>query len=294
MNISLAETKGGIQVKRIKATALAACVLVGVAGLTIFPSGHKTEAALAVIDAKNIEEAIKTAIQTANILTQEQKKVLLQVINMKPFDINVQKNFTAEGDAQEQKVMQEILQRKGASTPASTIQAVWTERIGNIEGLLNGSISYQDVIEAESKREKLLHDTYLDAAKAAKMSSQNNGTLITNTQGIIMNSNSAEGALQAAQAGNALNAQQIYGIANATGLLNHLVQMEATKYEKEAVEEVEKLNLAKQTKAEAQTVNDSIEEKKTEAAANQTSLSSAITDPAFENIFGVPGGLSGK
>ena len=292
MSIGLAETKGGIRVKRIKTTALVACVLVGVAGLTIFPTGHRTEAAIAVIDAKNIEEAIKTAIQTANILTQEQKKVLLQVINMKPFDINVQKNFTAEGDAQDRKVMQEILQRKGAANPASTVQAVWTERISNIEGLLNGSITYQDVIEAEAKREKLLHDTYLDAAKAAKMSSENNGTLIANTQGIIMNSNSAEGALQAAQAGNALSAQQIYGIANTTGLLNHLVQMEATKYEKEAVEEVEKLNLAKQNKAAAQTVNDSIDEKKKEAATNQTSLDSAVSDSSFEDIFGVPAGSS--
>lgn len=275
-------------------TAITTVTLLGLTGFIMLPAGHRTEAAIAVIDAKNIEEAIKTAVQTSNILTQEQKKVLMQIANMKKFDIDVQKNFTAEGDAQEQKVMQEILQRKGTSTPASTVQAVWTERIGNIEGLLNGTISYQDVMEAEAKREELLHDTYLDAAKAAKMSSQNNGTLIENTQGILMHSNSAEGALQAAQAGNALNAQQVYGIANATGLLNHLVQMESTKYEKEAVEEVERMNLAKQTKATAQTVNDAIESEKTSNASTKTDIGDALNDPSFEGLFGIPGGITGK
>lgn len=277
-----------------KMTAITTVTLLGLTGFILLPAGHRTEAAIAVIDAKNIEEAIKTAVQTSNILTQEQKKVLLQLTNMTPFDINVQKNFTAEGDEQERKVMQEMLARDGSSKKNSTIQAVWSDRIGNIESLLSGSMSYSDVYEAEQKREKLLHDTYLDAAKAAKDSSANNATLIANSQGIIENSNHAEGALQAAQAGNALNAQQIYGITNATGLINHLVQMESTRYEKEAVENLEKMNIAKQTQAEAQTVSDSIESEKASNASTKTSLGDALNDSSFEGLFGIPGGITGK
>ena len=38
-------------------------------------SGH-ADAAIAVIDVKNIEEAVKTAVQTANILDKEQQQLL--------------------------------------------------------------------------------------------------------------------------------------------------------------------------------------------------------------------------
>ena len=48
----------------IKKTALASAVVAGVAAsfVTMLPTIQKTEAAIAVIDQRNIEEAIKTAI----------------------------------------------------------------------------------------------------------------------------------------------------------------------------------------------------------------------------------------
>ena len=63
---------------------------------------HKTEAAVAVFDQKNIEEAIKTAIQTANILTTEQKELALMILDAKKLDLGMlqkwgQKNNDAGG-----------------------------------------------------------------------------------------------------------------------------------------------------------------------------------------------------
>ena len=63
----------------IKKTAIVTGIVVGVASCftAMLPESHITEAAIAVIDEKNIEEAIKTAVQTAKILTEEQKQLAL-------------------------------------------------------------------------------------------------------------------------------------------------------------------------------------------------------------------------
>lgn len=63
---------------------------------------HKTEAAVAVFDQKNIEEAIKTAVQTAKILTTEQKELALMILDAKKLDFGMlqkwgQKNKDAGG-----------------------------------------------------------------------------------------------------------------------------------------------------------------------------------------------------
>ena len=61
--------------KWLKKTAVVSCVVgVLVSFAAMVPTSHSTEAAIAVFDAKNIEEAIKREIQTAKILTEEQKQ----------------------------------------------------------------------------------------------------------------------------------------------------------------------------------------------------------------------------
>ena len=78
--------------KWLKKTAVISCTVGVLASFTaMIPTSHSTEAAIAVFDAKNIEEAIKIAIQTAKILTEEQKQLALQIFNEK----NLRRN--AEG-----------------------------------------------------------------------------------------------------------------------------------------------------------------------------------------------------
>ena len=59
----------------------------------MLPTSHRTEAAIAVIDEKNIEEAIKTAIKTAEILREEQKQIALMILNMKKLDVSMLKEL---------------------------------------------------------------------------------------------------------------------------------------------------------------------------------------------------------
>ena len=68
----------------LRKTSVVSCVVGVLASFTaMIPTSHSTEAAIAVFDKKNIEEAIKTAIQTAKILTKEQKQLALQILNTK-------------------------------------------------------------------------------------------------------------------------------------------------------------------------------------------------------------------
>ena len=70
--------------KWLKKTAVVSCAIGVLASFAaMVPTSHSTEAAIAVFDAKNIEEAIKIAIQTAKILTEEQKQLALQILNTK-------------------------------------------------------------------------------------------------------------------------------------------------------------------------------------------------------------------
>ena len=76
--------EGEEKMKWLKKTAVISCAVGVLASFTaMIPTSHSTEAAIAVFDAKNIEEAIKIAIQTAKILTEEQKQLALLIFNEK-------------------------------------------------------------------------------------------------------------------------------------------------------------------------------------------------------------------
>ena len=78
----------------LKKTAVVSCVVGVLASFTaMIPTSHSTETAIAVFDKKNIEEAIKTAIQTAKILTEEQKQLELQILNIKKPSDTMPKGF---------------------------------------------------------------------------------------------------------------------------------------------------------------------------------------------------------
>ena len=80
--------------KWIKKTAVISCAIGVLASFAaMVPTSHSTETAIAVFDAKNIEEAIKIAIQTAKILTEEQKQLALQILNKKKPSDNHRRAF---------------------------------------------------------------------------------------------------------------------------------------------------------------------------------------------------------
>lgn len=241
-----------------KIAAMASGVMLGLGAATMvfIPSNSRTEAAIAVIDEKNIEEAVKTAISTAKILTEEQQQLAMMILNTKKLDAGVLDKITEMSKKGQQQILDERNGRDGIAKASTTAAEAWNARMGNVEALLNGQITAYDAVVAERNRQKALHDTYQDAARAAKLAEEQNIKVGKDTEELLKSMKNAEGAVQAIQNNTAMNAQQVYSLATMTNMLNHLVQMEATKYEKETIEELENLNRTEEAKKVANEVAD--------------------------------------
>ena len=142
---------------------------------------HHSEAAVAVIDEKNIAEAIKTAISTANILTTEEKELALMILDAKKINMDMltgwmEKNKAADTFCKTPDIMQDIgiLKQQGkvpsilnANTSAT---AILMNEIGSIEDAMNGKQTIVDLYMQTQKNHKALDATYRAAAERAKAS----------------------------------------------------------------------------------------------------------------------------
>ena len=189
-----------------KKTAVVSAVVVGVAAsfTAMLPTSHKIEAAIAVIDEKNIEEAIKTAIQTAKILTEEQKQVAMQILNMKKLDISMLETLMKRNEEKEKMPLSgDMMIPTGIINDKNkSVEAVWQERIGNIEDVINGNMTVYDMARQEQKRQKAIHEASKGTAQAAQQTIQFDRQNMEDAKKALEASNNAEGQQQALQAGN--------------------------------------------------------------------------------------------
>lgn len=122
-------------------------------------SGH-ADAAIAVIDVKNIEEAVKTAVQTANILDKEQQQLLLMMLNNKKLDTQQLADYLKQQQASYHEVWDEHEMYTGIGSigksagtkkkdptvidgcfgPGHTsLDYDWKTKLGSIDDILNGA-----------------------------------------------------------------------------------------------------------------------------------------------------------
>ena len=190
---------------KIKGKILAASLALGISAgaVAMIPNSHHSQAAIAVIDQRNIEEAIKTAIQTANILTEEQKQLALMVLNAKKLDENIlttwaQANIKKRNESKQGDILypDSILQKN------KSIEAEWNQRMGNIEDLLNGNATVYDVVLQEQKRQKAIQQAAKETAQAAQQTVKIDEQNLEDAEAVLEASNNAEGQQQAMQAGN--------------------------------------------------------------------------------------------
>lgn len=235
-------------------------------------SGH-ADAAIAVIDVKNIEEAVKTAVQTANILDKEQQQLLLMMLNNKKLDTDQLSAYLKQQQASYQQVWDEsgmytgigsigssIQKKKGSGSILTTttggcfgdssVDADWKAKLGSIDDILNGS--WKDLpgakndgcfgtgrvtipwdVTKERTQQKVLSNTYKDAAKSATNADGLNEVLADTTAKALEDSNNAVGELQALQSGNVINAQGVQAILRMSQTYNRIIQAEAAHYEAE-------------------------------------------------------------
>ena len=219
----------------IRKTAIVTGVVVGITAGTVgmLTVSHRSEAAIAVIDQKNIEEAIKTAIQTANILTEEQKQLALQILNMKKLDVNKLQREQAilAGDA--------VLPPGILGDKDKSVEAVWDERMGNIEDVINGNITVVDMTLQEQNRQKALHETAKGTAEVAKQTMTIDKQSMTDAQKALEASNEAEGQQQSIQAGNYLLYDILGSVVNGNRSKAHMAASMAAYFDAQVQEKAE-------------------------------------------------------
>ena len=214
----------------------------------MFPSVHHAEAAVLVIDKQNIEEAIKTAINTASILTDAQKQLALQILNMNKLDASSLESYLKAQKTDKTNVLSEHDEMLGALEKKSSVSSFWSNELGSAESVLNGNETLYDFYSNSQKRIKALDSTNESAAKAAKNAQTWDENLLGNVSDALNDSNNAEGNLQAVQASNVIQAQQTAALINGNELLAQQTAMQAVNLQRENMERTESLKLEENSK----------------------------------------------
>ena len=225
--------------KRLQTAVIIGCLL----GVTV-PFGamaisHRpADAAIFVIDEKNIAEAVKTAITTANILTTEQQELAFKLLDAKKLDLKIiadflQKHTNVQVQMKEGNFTKtpDQLRSMGLSTGIlnqhTSVQSVLMDEIGSIESVLNTESSLVDPYHESVKNHRILDATYQDAARSAQNAQRAGETLNKGVQQAVEASNSAEGEQQLLQSGIQIAAANYYMNRNTNELLANLLAMQA-------------------------------------------------------------------
>lgn len=228
--------------KWLKKTAVVSCAVGVLASFAaMVPTSHSTEAAIAVFDAKNIEEAIKIAIQTAKILTEEQKQLALQILNMKKLDVSMLEELMRRNEEKEKAPLSgDMLMPPGLLNDGSkSVGALWDERIGNIEDVINGNMTVYDMVVQEQKRQKAIHEASKSTAQAAQQTIQLDRQNMEDAKKALEASNKAEGQQQVLQAGNYLLYDILQSVSAGNRERAHMAASMAAYYDSKIQEQAE-------------------------------------------------------
>ena len=242
--------------KRLQTVVICGCLL-GISvpfGAMIFHENRapRAEAAVLVYDAKNVAEAIKTAITTADILTNEQKQLALMLLDAKKFDKGVLMKWLAGNEEAQQITGQvigwlgkrmdvwgvtidpEVVRQMGKS-PAilnqkSTTGDILIKHIGSINTVLDKNRTLVDPHLESSKNHRVLDSTYQAAAARAQTSQKVTESINKTINEALERANNAEGESQILQAQTAILAASVLQNADEKDLLANLLAAQAEKY----------------------------------------------------------------
>lgn len=201
-------------------------VLAFAGGVLVNSSYRSSEAAIAVYDAQNVAEAIKTAINTATILTETQKQLVLEILNTKRININTlasifneQKNADDDflsGDAT-------IGAIPGLLNKDTTVENVLINEIGSVQDVFDENKTLVDLYLDTQKNIKALEATYKDSVQAAENAGKSSEKLMTSVNEAVDTANNAEGQLQVQQAQIAVSTANFMETKNTNQLLSQLM-----------------------------------------------------------------------
>ena len=226
----------------MKKTAVVSGIVIGVAACftSMLPTSHRTEAAIAVIDEKNIEEAIKTAIQTANILTEEQKQLALMLLNMKKLDIGMLEELMKRNEDKNKAALAgDLIYPDGIINENESIEQIWSERMGDIEDVINGNATVYDIVTQEQRRQKAIHQSSKETAFIAQQTIKLDKQNMEDARKALEASNKAEGQQQVLQAGNYLLYDILQSVSAGNKAKAHMAASMAAYYDSKVQEQAE-------------------------------------------------------
>lgn len=207
------------------------------AGLGMFAAARPASAAVLVYDAKNVAEAIKTAITTADILTNEQKQLALQIINMTQMNGNALGQFLQGMQKEQRYPMDEKDGQIGVLSTKTTPQAFLDDCFPDLDMVLNGQMTAMDAYEASKKSLKALQQTNTDALRMAKATQNLADDVSASTMEALTNSQNAKGNLEAQQANTQVQAAGVMALVHGNNLLANIGSAQALQYQKELQDE---------------------------------------------------------
>ncbi len=220
---------------KFKKSAIILGIFMGCAGVFggMVMKNHSSEAAVAVWDEKNIAEAVKTVLNTTNILTEEQKKIALELLNMKSLDPQNLIRIIQRNANRQQDIWNEEGAYSGVLAGKKSVPAVWDEAFGNVDLILDGQISPQDVGKITASTIRILDRTNKDAAEAARAQQDRIKESEQKVNDLLEQSKNAEGEMQAHQISHALDAEKVYAIDDNTKMVSHIATLKATEMQQQ-------------------------------------------------------------
>lgn len=203
------------------------------AGINMANMSKGTEAAVLVMDEKNIEQAIEEVIRTTKILNTEQQNLLIQMLQSKKFDISILEKM-AKISKDSNGVLDDCLGTyKGILSTSTTADSFIRSEIGVVDDIFNGNITVYDAYKHFEKSIKTGEKIAQDAAATAKMAQEIGRNTAKATSEGLENTNKAEGTNEILQAGNNMSAASNDVTRALVQVESNMLAIEAARYQTE-------------------------------------------------------------
>ena len=234
--------------KKIGIAALGMVLCFGATIAAMVPTSRSAEATVMVFDPKNVEEAVKTAKQTMDILTETQKQYLMFVLNMKKFEPEKILRFVGQHDENVKKLVEMYDKYNRIVKDSESMAAAVQSDISRIERIGDGDYDMLlDILLGKQTSIQQRIGVVGDAAKMANDIANNGNSLLEQAKEIQEASANAESEVQQIQAGNEQQRLTTTAVVGQTNQLNAVVQMMVNKESRELTEQAAAVAKAKNT-----------------------------------------------
>ena len=218
---------------------------------------RRAEALVLVKDPANIAEAIKMVNHTLNILTAEQERIALQLLQMKKLDqgtlnllwqsLKTDKEFAeklAKGEAG--KWGNVLYKVDGMLSGSKSIPTTWSEGLGEVTDILDGQMKQGGCFGTGNKGLVVLNQIFKDTATVAQAGQVSDVELMKMAYEAYEKGQQAEGQLQATQAGNAIGVATTAALLNGNRALGYFASSYAAQQQHEIAKEAANIRATKE------------------------------------------------